>query len=181
MPPARSGVQARPSLGAASRGQLRSRLMTTLAEYVDAHRIAFTEINDLLAGLDDEQLAVKSLCPEWDAKACIAHTIGVEKALTGWQPDTESLFDFNVVGAFMEEAASMDADAFRTAVREIADARLADLEGRDAGVVDEPSMTPVGPQAYGNFLQIRVFDMWQCTPLRPGPPGPAPMPPPTVS
>ena len=21
-------------------------------------------------------------------------------------------------------------------------------------------MTPVGPQAYGNFLQIRVFDLW---------------------
>lgn len=134
--------------------------MTTLAEYVDAHRMAFAEISELLAGLDDEQLAVASLCPDWDAKACLAHAIGIEKALTGWGPDTEGLFDFDVVNGFMEAATAMDADAFRVAVQEISDARLADLEGRDPGVVDEPSMTPVGPQAYGNFLQIRIFDMW---------------------
>ena len=55
--------------------------MTTLAEHTEAHRIAFAEINDLLAGLTDDQLAVQSLCPEWDVKACIAHAIGIEKAV----------------------------------------------------------------------------------------------------
>ena len=71
--------------------------MTTLAEHTEAHRIAFAEIDDLLAGLTDDQLAVQSLCPEWDVKACIAHAIGIEKALTGWTPDPENLFDFGIL------------------------------------------------------------------------------------
>lgn len=134
--------------------------MTSLAEFIDAHRTALTEINDLIAELTDEQLAVQSLCPDWDVRACIAHAVSIEKALTGWEPDPEQLFDFGVVMSFMEEAAAMDADAFRTAIRDIGDARLTHLESLDPATVDQPSMTPVGPQAYGNFLQIRVFDMW---------------------
>ena len=134
--------------------------MTTLAEHTEAHRIAFAEINDLLAGLTDDQLAVQSLCPEWDVKACIAHAIGIEKALTGWTPDPENLFDFAIAGAFTQDAAAMDAAGFRAAVADVTAARLAELEAMDAAIVDAPSMTPVGPQAYGNFLQIRVFDMW---------------------
>ena len=34
------------------------------------------------------------------------------------------------------------------------------LESLDPAIVDQPSMTPVGLQTYGSFLQIRVFDMW---------------------
>ncbi len=134
--------------------------MTSLAEFIDAHRTALAEINDLLAELTDEQLAVQSLCPDWDVKACIAHAVSIEKALTGWEPDPENLFDFGIVMSFMEEAAAMDADAFRAAIRDIGDARLAHLESLDPAIVDQPSMTPVGLQTYGSFLQIRVFDMW---------------------
>ena len=134
--------------------------MTSLAVYIEAHRTALAEINDLIADRSDEQLAVQSLCPEWDVKACIAHAVSIEKALTGWEPDPENLFDFGIVGSFMEQATAMDADTFRAAIRDIGDARLAHLESLDPAIVDQPSMTPVGPQAYGNFLQIRVFDMW---------------------
>ncbi len=134
--------------------------MTTLAEYTAAHRIAFDEINGLLAGLDADQLAVQSLCPEWDVRACVAHTIGVEKALTGWSPDPENLFDFGVAVGFTDETADLSAADFAAVVADVTAARMADLEAMPASIVDEPSMTPVGPQAYGNFLQIRVFDMW---------------------
>jgi len=134
--------------------------MTTLAEYVDAHQISFAEVNGLIAGLDAEQLASPSLCPEWNNQACLAHAVSIEKALTGWEPDPDGLFDFGVVGAFMEDAAAMDPATFAAAIAEITEARMADLEGRDPAVVDAASMTPVGPQAYGNFLQIRVFDLW---------------------
>ena len=134
--------------------------MTTLAEYVAAHRTAFAEVEALIAGLDTDQLAGQSLCPDWSNRACLAHAVSIEKALTGWGPDPEQLFDFGIVGAFMEEAESMDPTAFAGAVAGVTSARLADLEGRDSSVVDAPSMTPVGPQAYGNFLQIRIFDLW---------------------
>lgn len=134
--------------------------MTSLAAFIDAHRLAFDELNGLAADLDADQLAVQSLCPDWDVRACLGHVIGVEKALTGWQPDPENLFDFNVALEFDGELKDRDPAGVAAAVQGVTDARLADLEGRDAAVVDAASMTPVGPQAYGNFLQIRVFDMW---------------------
>ena len=134
--------------------------MTSLADYAAAHRIAYDELASVIAGLDDDQLATQSLCPDWDVRACAAHAIGIDKALTGWMPDTENLFDFAIAARFMEEAVSMSPDKFASAITAIADARVADLESLDPSVVDEPSMTPVGPQAYGNFLQIRVFDLW---------------------
>ena len=134
--------------------------MTSLADYAAAHRIAYDELASVIAGLDDDQLATQSLCPDWDVRACAAHAIGIDKALTGWVPDTENLFDFAIAARFMEEAASMSPAEFASAITAIADARVADLESLDPSIVDEPSMTPVGPQAYGNFLQIRVFDLW---------------------
>lgn len=134
--------------------------MTTLAEYRDAHRLAYDELRDVLADLDATQLAQQSLCPEWNLQQCAAHAVGVDKVLTGWQPDPDNLFDFALIGAFMDEVGSADPDAFRSAIADTAAARLADLDAMDPSIVDQPSMTPVGPQAYGNFLQIRVFDLW---------------------
>ena len=134
--------------------------MTTLAEYIDAHRLAYGELNELIAGLDADQLAQQSLCPDWNLQQCVAHAVGVDKALTGWTPDPENLFDFGVVGSFMDEVGTADPAAFKAAIAGTTSDRLAELEGMDPSVVDAPSMTPVGPQAYGNFLQIRVFDLW---------------------
>lgn len=134
--------------------------MTSLPEYLEAHRLAYAELGSVVADLDADQLAVASLCPEWDVRACVAHAIGVDKALTGWAPDPENLFDFGVALAFMTETAGLSPEAFVAAVDEVTAARLADLEAMDPSIVDTPSMTPVGPQAYGNFLQIRVFDLW---------------------
>ena len=134
--------------------------MTSLTEYLDAHRTAFAEINDLVDGLDADQLAIQSLCPDWDVRACIGHVMGVEKALTGWSPDPENLFDFGVALEFAAGLEGLSADEVAAAVRSVTEARTADLEQLSPEIVDTPSMTPVGPQAYGNFLQIRVFDMW---------------------
>ena len=134
--------------------------MTTLADFIDAHRLAFDELNGLAGGLDADQLAVPSLCPDWDVRACFGHVVGIEKALTGWAPDPENLFDFGVALGFDTELKDRDSAGVAASIRAVTDARLADLQGRDPAVVDAASMTPVGPQAYGNFLQIRVFDMW---------------------
>jgi uncharacterized protein (TIGR03083 family) len=134
--------------------------MTSLSEYLDAHRVAFAEINGLVAGLDADQLAVQSLCPDWDVRACLGHVMGVEHALTGWTPDPENLFDFGVALEFAAGLEGRSPADVAAAVQAVTDARTADLEQLGPEVVDAPSMTPVGPQAYGNFLQIRIFDMW---------------------
>ncbi|MEC8686444.1 MAG: maleylpyruvate isomerase N-terminal domain-containing protein, partial [Actinomycetota bacterium] len=115
--------------------------MTSLADYTAAHRIAYDELTSVIASLSDDQLAAQSLCPDWDIRACVAHAVGIDKALTGWVPDPEDLFDFGIAAQFMEEAASMSPAEFISAVAAIADARVADLESLDPSVVDEPSMT----------------------------------------
>lgn len=134
--------------------------MTSLPDYLAAHRIAFTEIDGLVSGLDADQLATPSLCPDWDVRGCIGHVMGVEKALTGWAPDPEGLFDFDVALEFGAGLAGLAPDEVAAAVQQVIAARTDDLERLAPDIVDAASMTPVGPQTYGSFLQIRVFDMW---------------------
>ena len=133
--------------------------MTSLPDYLAAHRIAFTEIDGLVSGLDADQLATPSLCPDWDVRGCIGHVMGVEKALTGWAPDPEGLCDFDVALEFGAGLAGLAPDEVSTAVQQVI-AGTDDLERLAPDIVDAASMTPVGPQTYGSFLQIRVFDMW---------------------
>ena len=90
--------------------------MTSLADYTAAHRIAYDELTSVIASLSDDQLAAQSLCPDWDVRACVAHAVGIDKALTGWVPDPEDLFDFGIAAQFMEEAASMSPAEFISAV-----------------------------------------------------------------
>ena len=71
--------------------------MMSLADYAAAHRIAYDELVSVIAGLDDDQLATQSLCPDWNVRACVAHAIGIDKALTGWVPDPENLFGVLIV------------------------------------------------------------------------------------
>ena len=92
--------------------------------------------------------------------AVSAMSSGWRRPWTGWTPDPANLFDFGVAVAFDEELANLDPAGVAAAIEAVTDARTADLKSLEPSIVDEPSMTPVGPQAYGNFLQIRVFDMW---------------------
>jgi uncharacterized protein (TIGR03083 family) len=134
--------------------------VTTLTAYTDAHRQVFDEIGQVLASLDEDGLAIQSLCPDWDLRACLAHAVGIDKVMTGWGPDPDNLFDFAAVGSFMKEMAGVDRDTFVETLTQICADRLTDLEGRDPSVVDEPCLTPVGPQTFGAMLEIRVFDLW---------------------
>ena len=134
--------------------------MTTLDHYIAAHEQLFAHYNDLVGRLSDDQMAVQSLCPEWDVRGVITHTIGVEAVLTGWVPSTEVPPPFEKMGAFEQEVAAFDRSAFAARIGETTAARLRDLEGSEAAVVDQDSITPAGLGTYGRFLQVRVFDLW---------------------
>ncbi len=132
----------------------------TLDDYISAHETAFAEIAGITADLTDEQWQVQSLCPAWTVRECVAHAIGVEKVLLGWAPSTDNPPPFEVVGPWMEEANAMTGAEFNAAVADLTAARLAELRSFDAGAAAAPSITPVGPQTYGDFLRIRIFDLW---------------------
>ena len=135
-------------------------MSSSRADYLAAHETAFNEITGINAGLTAEQWQVQSLCPAWTVRECAAHVIGMETVLAGWVPSLEDPPPFEIIGPWMEEAAGMSGADFNTAVAGIIAARLAELGSFDDGVVAAPSITPVGPQTYRDFLRIRIFDMW---------------------
>ena len=134
--------------------------MTRLADYVDAHRGLFAHYNDLAGRLSDAEMGTQSLCPDWDVRGVITHTLGVEIVLAGWEPSVEAPPPFEKMGAWEAEASGLSRADFAIRVQEITAARLADLEAMAADVVDAPSITPTGIGTYGGFLQVRVFDLW---------------------
>lgn len=132
----------------------------TLADLVDAHRRLFDHYVDLTHRLTDAQMATQSLCPDWDVRAVIAHTIAVEVVLDGWAPSDQDPPPFEKMGRFEAEVAGLDRESFAARIASVTASRLAHLESLDPAVLDAPSFTPAGVATYGRFLQVRLFDMW---------------------
>lgn len=131
-----------------------------LSDYVDAHRGLFAHYNDLVGRLSDEEMATQSLCPAWDVRGVITHTMGVEVVLTGWAPSAEAPPPFEKIGEFNAAVESMDRGDYASRISEVTSARLNHLESLAPAVIDEPSFTPAGLATYRRFLQVRVFDLW---------------------
>jgi uncharacterized protein (TIGR03083 family) len=132
----------------------------TLAELVSAHETLFATYVDGCRTLSADELATQSLCPEWDVRGVVAHTIGVEAVLDGWEPSVESPPPFEKLGELAEAIDGLDAAGVAAAVAAVTSSRLEHLRSMAPGVVDAPSITPTGVKTYGDFLRIRVFDLW---------------------
>ena len=131
----------------------------TLDDYRAGHAALLDHYVTLARDLTDDQMAVTSLCPEWNVRDVITHILTVEAVLDGWQPSLD-LPPFAEVGSLTRELDALDRDAFAARAGEIVASRLADLDGRDPAVIETPSFTPTGPATYGRFLQVRTFDHW---------------------
>lgn len=128
------------------------------------------DIDALLAGLSEAQWRAPSPLPGWDVKALVAHMIGTESFLTGIdapQPDIDvSALEHvrNDIGVMNEcwvrhLSAHADADVLES-FRAITDDRRTALTNLSDQEWDAVTMTPMGPDTYGRFMRIRVFDCW---------------------
>ncbi|KAA8962846.1 maleylpyruvate isomerase family mycothiol-dependent enzyme, partial [Mycobacterium sp.] len=124
----------------------------------------------LVSGLTPQQWQMPTPLPGWDVHAVVAHVIGTESALLGIatpESDTDvSALEHvrNDVGALNErwvrhlrsESGEDLVERFRavTADRRAYLTDLADAEW------NAPTPTPVGPDSYGRFMRVRVFDCW---------------------
>ncbi|OBJ11115.1 maleylpyruvate isomerase family mycothiol-dependent enzyme [Mycobacterium sp. 1465703.0] len=128
------------------------------------------DIDALLAGLSEAQWRAVSPLPGWDVKALVAHMIGTESFLAGIaapQPDIDvSALEHvrNDVGVMNEcwvrhLSAHADADVLES-FRVITNDRRQALTNMPAEEWDSVTMTPTGPDSYGRFMRIRVFDCW---------------------
>ena len=132
----------------------------TMNDFIAAHATLYAAYDSWCGAFSADDLAVASLCPGWDVRDVLAHTVGVESVLDGWGPSTESPPPFEKMGDFAAALAGIEPAEVASAVGAVTSSRLAHLRSMDAGAADAPSITPTGVKTYGDFLRIRVFDMW---------------------
>jgi uncharacterized protein (TIGR03083 family) len=127
-------------------------------------------IDALLAGLSEAEWQAASPLPGWDVKALASHMVGTESFLAGVaapQPDIDvSGLDHvrNDIGAMNEcwvrhlgkQAGADVLERFRAITNDRRTALTA-MSDDDWNAV---TVTPAGPESYGRFMRIRVFDCW---------------------
>jgi len=127
-------------------------------------------LDRLLTGLSEEQWQAPTPLPGWCVHNVVAHIIGTESALHGIAaPEADmdvSTLDHvrNGVGVANEcwvrhLGAESGADLHQQFRALMADRRkrLTDMPVDDWNAV---TPTPVGPDSFGRFMRIRVFDCW---------------------
>jgi uncharacterized protein (TIGR03083 family) len=127
-------------------------------------------LDRLLAGLSEQQWQTPTPLPGWTVHAVVSHIIGTESVLMGLTPpdvdiDMSTLAHVrNDVGAMNEcwvrHLSGESGSALHQRLRAVTDDRrkhLADMSDDEWNAV---TPTPAGPDSYGRFMRVRVFDCW---------------------
>jgi uncharacterized protein (TIGR03083 family) len=131
---------------------------------------SWADIDRLLADLPDVRWTSPTPLPGWCVQDVVVHVLGTESMLLGIPtPDADidvSTLDHvrNPIGVMNEcwvrhlsgESAADVLERFRdvTATRRKVLSAMTDDEW------NAPTATPAGPDSYGRFMRIRVFDCW---------------------
>nr|WP_194946161.1 maleylpyruvate isomerase family mycothiol-dependent enzyme [Mycolicibacterium malmesburyense] len=137
---------------------------------LDALFAQWRTIEGLLAGLSDSDWEAATSLPGWTVHDVTAHMVGTESMLAGiGTPESDvdvSLFEHvrNDIGVLNERwvlalrtiSGAELLDRFRavTAERRAALTALSDDEW------NQVTATPAGPDSYGRFMRVRIFDCW---------------------
>lgn len=127
-------------------------------------------LDELLGGLTEQQWARPVPLPCWSVHDVVAHIVGTESTLLG-TPTPESDLDVsalehvrNDIGAMNERWVRYLRDESGTDLlrrfRSVTEERRAVLVGLSGQAWNAPTMTPVGPDSYGRFMRVRIFDCW---------------------
>ncbi|SPM32366.1 hypothetical protein MRAB57_164 [Mycobacterium rhizamassiliense] len=128
------------------------------------------DLDKLLDGLDAEQWQAMTPLPGWCVQAVVAHIVGTESFLEGIpapEPDTDvKALDHvrNDIGAMNEcwvrDLAKEPGAEVLARYRAVTDGRRKVLQGMSDEDWNAQGFTPAGPDSYGRFMRIRVFDCW---------------------
>ncbi|MEE6176147.1 maleylpyruvate isomerase family mycothiol-dependent enzyme [Mycobacterium sp. 050134] len=128
------------------------------------------DLGALLDGITEEQWRAPSPLPGWDVKALTSHMIGTESFLSGVsapQPDVDVSAlghvrnDIGVMNeCWVRHLAGEPGDSVLERFRAVTDERRAALTKLTDEEWNAPTVTPVGPESYGRFMRVRVFDCW---------------------
>ncbi|MFW0792794.1 maleylpyruvate isomerase family mycothiol-dependent enzyme [Gordonia sp. CPCC 205515] len=136
---------------------------------VDALVEEWSALEAIATSMTDEQWSAPSVLPGWTVADVIAHIIGTESMLAG--RDVEVRRDLaaldhvrNPIGELNEKWLDHFRDRPRTEVMaafaDIIAARTNALRAMTQTDFDADTITPAGPDTYGRFMRIRIFDCW---------------------
>jgi uncharacterized protein (TIGR03083 family) len=139
-------------------------------EVLDGLFGCWDQIDDLLAGLSDDQWDAQTDLPGWRAHDVVSHIIGTESFLTGVPTPTPDCdvsrlpHVHNEIGVLNEcwvrhlhdESPGAMLEKFRSITGE----RRRALMAIDDDAWNQTTVTPVGPDTYGRFMRVRTFDCW---------------------
>jgi uncharacterized protein (TIGR03083 family) len=128
------------------------------------------DIDALLDGLSETEWRAATPLPGWCVQAVVSHIIGTESFLAGIaapQPDVDvAALDHvrNDIGVMNEcwvrhlsgEPGAGVLERFRA----ITNSRRTALNNLSEEEWNAVTPTPVGPESYGRFMRVRVFDCW---------------------
>lgn len=127
-------------------------------------------LEQLLRTLDDQAWSTPTALPGWTVQDVAAHIVGTESVLDGQEaPKTPDpvLHAAHVHGPIGELNERWVESMRRDSRAEIMDRwtlllarRRRALEDMPQSEFDAEGPTPVGPDSYGRFMRIRVFDCW---------------------
>jgi uncharacterized protein (TIGR03083 family) len=127
-------------------------------------------IDALLAGLPEAEWRAPTPLPAWNVQGVVSHIIGTESLLDGIpapEPDIDvKALDHvrNDVGAMNEcwvrHLGMQSGDSVLQRYRAVIEGRRKVLQAMSEEDWNAETLTPAGPDSYGRFMRIRVFDCW---------------------
>lgn len=127
-------------------------------------------IDDIVAGLSDAQWQAPTPLPGWSVRDVVAHMIGTESMLQGVDTpeadiDVSTLEhvrnDMGVMNErWVRNLRNLPADDLLGRYRTITAERRDALTAMGDADWNDVTATPAGPDSYGRFMRVRIFDCW---------------------
>ena len=139
-------------------------------EVLTALFASWDAIEAVLAKLPDDAWQSPTSLPGWTVHDVVSHIVGTELMLSG-EPNPEPTVDVsareyvrNDIGAinerWVEQLRPESPAAMLAKFREVTTRRKAALSAMPLQEWNTVTFTPAGPDSYGRFMRVRVFDCW---------------------
>lgn len=146
----------------------RPRTVLAKGEVLKGLFASWDSLDILLSGLTDEQWLTPTALPGWTVRAVVSHIAGTELMLAGEpNPDVDISgreYVHNEIGAlnerWIEHLSSKTPAELLETFRDITERRRAALTAMSDEEWNAVGFTPAGPDSYGRFMRVRVFDCW---------------------
>jgi len=129
---------------------------------------AINDLTELCAPLTEQQWKTTTDCPGWSVQDNISHLVGIENMLLDKAPTTHKSPKYDYIKNPIGEHNEHEIDARRSLTgsqvfaewKATATERVHQLQTADAEYFAKPMMMPTGPGTLGDFLDIRILDLW---------------------